>query len=60
MTKKYLKLNDVKSYRIFFHLSNHLWNIILKWDWFAKKTVGTQFVRAMDGISATIAEGFGR
>lgn len=58
--KKYLKLNDVESYRTSFHLSNQLWNIVLKWDWFAKKTVGTQFVEAMDGISATIAEGFGR
>lgn len=31
-----------------------------KWDYFAKDTVGKQFVRAADSISANIAEGFGR
>lgn len=28
--------------------------------WFEKKTVGSQFVRAIDSISANVAEGFGR
>ncbi len=58
--KKYLKLNDIESYRIAFHLSNKVWEIILQWDLFAKDTVGKQFVRAVDSISANIAEGFGR
>jgi four helix bundle protein len=59
-TKKYLKLNDIEAYKIAFHLSNYVWNIILKWDYFAKKTVGEQFVTSIDSISANIAEGFGR
>jgi four helix bundle protein len=59
-SKKYLKLNDIEVYRIAFHLSNYVWNIVLKWDYFAKKTVGEQFVTAIDSISANIAEGFGR
>jgi len=58
--KTYLKLNDIGAYRISFHLSNFVWDIILKWDFFAKDTVGKQYVRAVDSISATIAEGFGR
>jgi len=58
--KKYLKLNDIESYKISFQLSNYLWNIIIKWDYFAKKTIGAQFVDAADSISANIAEGFGR
>ena len=33
---------------------------MLKWDWFAKSTIGTQYARAVDSISANIAEGFGR
>jgi four helix bundle protein len=41
-------------------LSNQVWDFILKWDHFAKDTVGKQFVRAVDSISANIAEGFGR
>ena len=57
---KYLKLNDVKAYKIAFNLSNYVWDIVIKWDYFAKKTIGSQFVKAVDSISANIAEGFGR
>lgn len=58
--KKYLKLNDISAYKIAFELSNYVWEIVVKWDYFAKKTIGTQFVEAVDSISANIAEGFGR
>jgi four helix bundle protein len=59
--KKYLKLNDIEAYKIAFHLSNYVWEIVtVKWDFFAKKTIGSQFVNAIDSISANIAEGFGR
>jgi len=60
MEKKYLKLNDIKAYKIAFNLSNYLWDIVIEWDWFAKRHVGGQFVEATDSISANIAEGFGR
>ncbi len=58
--KHYLKLNDISSYKIAFHLSNEIWNVISKWDWFSRETVGLQFARSLDSISANIAEGFGR
>ncbi len=58
--KKYMKLNDVEAYRISFHLSNYVWNLILTWNNFAQKTLGEQFIKAVDSISANIAEGFGR
>ena len=60
MEKKFLQLNDLNSYKIAFHLSNYLWNIIVRWDHFSKETIGKQFMRSMDSISANIAEGFGR
>ena len=60
MDKKYLKLNDIDAYKIAFNLSNYVWNLIIKWDRFSSDTVGKQFVRAVDSISANIAEGFGR
>lgn len=41
-------------------MSNIVWKIIIKWEWFSKKTVGDQLVRSVDSISAIIAEGFGR
>lgn len=58
--KKFLKLSDIECFRVSEKLSNQVWDIVLKWDYFAKDTVGKQFVRSTDSISANIAEGFGR
>ena len=60
MDKKYLQLNDISAYKISFNLANYVWDIVVKWDYFSKDTVGKQFVKAADSISANIAEGFGR
>lgn len=58
--RKYLSLNDISSYKKSFLLSNDVWDIVVQWDALAKNTIGSQFVRAIDSISANIAEGFGR
>ena len=58
--KKYLEFKDLSAYRIAFDLSNYIWAIVMKWNYFATDTVGKQLVRAVDSISANIAEGFGR
>lgn len=58
--KKYLKLNNIEAYKLSFHLSNYIWDIVIQWNWFEKKTIGAQFVDASDSVSANIAEGFGR
>lgn len=58
--KKYLKLNDIVAYKVAFNLSDYVWDLVVKWDRFSSDTVGKQFVRAVDSISANIAEGFGR
>ena len=58
--KTYLKLNDIDAYKISFHLSNYVWDIVIRWNEFARDTVGEQIVTAADSISANIAEGFGR
>ena len=57
--KKFLKLKDIEAYRISFYLSNYVWDIVIKWNSFSQRTVGEQFVRAIDSISANLAEGFG-
>jgi len=57
---KYLQLNDIEAYRIAFHLSNYVWDIVVSWDNFSRNAVGGQFARAIDSMSANIAEGFGR
>ncbi len=58
--KNYLRLNDIKAYKIALNLSNYIWTIVLRWNYFPRDTVGKQFVRAVDSISANLAEGFGR
>ncbi|MBM3250725.1 MAG: four helix bundle protein [Candidatus Nealsonbacteria bacterium] len=60
MEKRYLQLNDIDAYKIAFQLSNYVWKIVIKWDYFAQRTIGRQFVEAVDSVSANIAEGWGR
>ncbi len=55
-----MKLNDINAYKIAFSLSNYVWDVVIRWEWFAKKHVGGQFVEAVDSVAANIAEGFGR
>ena len=60
METKFMTVESYGAYRISFALSNDVWNIIINWKYFEKDTVGKQFARAIDSISANIAEGFGR
>lgn len=60
MEKKFLELNNISAYRIAFNISNYVWDVVSEWDYFSKKTIGEQFIKAIDSISANIAEGFGR
>jgi len=48
--KRFLKLNDIEAYKIAFHLSNYVWNIVVKWTHFERSTVGEQFIGAIDSI----------
>jgi four helix bundle protein len=41
-------------------LADRVWEIVSGWEWFAKKTVGTQLARAADSIGANVAEAGGR
>ncbi len=60
MEKNYLTIKKISAYNKSFDFSNEVWDIVIKWDFFSKDTVGKQFVKAADSISANIAEGFGR
>jgi four helix bundle protein len=54
------KIEELEVYQKALMFSNMIWEIVVKWDYFKKKTVGDQLVRAADSISANIAEGYGR
>jgi len=47
-------------YRLAERLSDRIWKIVVKWDYFAKVTIGQQIVDAADGVGANLAEGTGR
>jgi four helix bundle protein len=58
MTKYTLETLDV--YNLSETFSDAVWLEVEKWKYFEKDTVGKQLVRAVDSISANIAEGYGR
>ena len=55
-----LKVEDLEIYQMAEELSDKIWDICIRMDYFAKDTLGKQMARAADSISANIAEGHGR
>ncbi|RZK51111.1 MAG: four helix bundle protein [Pedobacter sp.] len=56
----YNRIEDLEVYMLAEEFSNEVWDVLNKWDYFAKDTVGKQVCRSADSISANIAEGYGR
>lgn len=52
-------LNKVQAYLLARKFGKIVWGIVIKWDYFCKKTIGEQWTRAVDSIAANIAEGYG-
>ena len=50
----------MQVYQLAMEIAERIWNIVIKWDYFAKDTIGKQLVRSADSIAANLAEGFGR
>ena len=55
-----MELEELRVYQQSMELGEKVWDIVQKWDWFAKDTVGKQLVRAVDSVAANLSEGFGR
>ncbi len=50
----------LEVYQLAEKIADRIWDIVIKWDHFAKDAVGRQIVRAADSVGANIAEGIGR
>jgi four helix bundle protein len=50
----------LRVYRLAEKLADQVWRIVVKWDHFAKITVGEQIIDAVDSVGANLAEGTGR
>ena len=50
----------LRVYGLSEELADCIWELVAKWDVFAKRTIGEQLVDAADSIGANIAEGYGR
>ncbi|MFH2143390.1 MAG: four helix bundle protein [Bacteroidota bacterium] len=55
-----MKLEELRVYQLSMELGEKIWNLVIKWDYFLKDTVGKQLVRSADSIAANLSEGFGR
>jgi len=51
---------NLRVYQLAEQLADLIWNIVIKWDYFPKITIGKQIVTACDGVGSNIAEGTGR
>lgn len=55
-----MKFEDLEVYKLSMDLSDKIWNLVIKREYFPKDTIGKQWVRAIDSVSANISEVFGR
>ena len=58
--KKGLRLEDLEVYKVAMEIGEIVWKVVAKWEYFAKKTLGAQYVEAADSIAMNISEGYGR
>jgi four helix bundle protein len=55
-----MKLEELQFYNLTMDMAERIWNIVIKWDFFQRDTIGRQLVRAADSIVANLSEGYGR
>ena len=55
-----MRIEDLQAYELSMELAEKVWRLCVRWDYFAKDTLGKQLIRAADSISVNLSEGFGR
>jgi four helix bundle protein len=55
-----MTLEELEVYRLAMDIGERVWSEVVRWDHFAKDTIGKQLVRAADSVAANLSEGYGR
>ena len=53
-------LDEFKVYGLSMQLGEDVWEIVSRWNSFAKNAMGLQLVKAADSIASNLSEGLGR
>jgi len=53
-------IDELEVYCQAMAIGERVWRIVAGWDYFAKDTIGKQWVRAVDSVAANLSEGYGR
>lgn len=56
----FVRFEDLEVFRLAEQMADDVWDVVNGWNFFARETVGKQFVQAVDSVGANIAEGAGR
>ncbi|MCW3110249.1 MAG: hypothetical protein JWQ09_4755 [Segetibacter sp.] len=54
------RLEDLVAYQVAMQIGDEVWNVVNRWAFFEKDTLGKQITRSADSIALNIAEGYGR
>lgn len=55
-----MDIDELRVYQSAMQLAEKVWEIVMKWDSFARYSIGKQYTEAADSIGSNISEGFGR
>jgi hypothetical protein len=47
-----MKLENLQIYQLAMDIGERVWEIVVRWDYFAKDTVGKQLVKSADSMAA--------
>jgi four helix bundle protein len=54
------RFENLEIYNLSERFADLIWELVIKWEYFAKNTIGKQIVDASDSVGANIAEGSGK
>jgi four helix bundle protein len=55
-----MDIDELRVYQLAMQLAEKVWDIVMKWDSFAKYSIGKQYTEASDSVGSNISEGYGR